>query len=471
MSHDSPTPMDNSPAMHYIRHLAGYPNPNNTNPGTVSMGVPLDQLPLWDDILLLPAQVGNRKPLLGIYHPPIAPNPPIPQSARLFFEEQTKAYQRVGKELILGQGEHALKLETPLLISDMSFGSLSDIAKYILATGAEEAGTAICSGEGGILDIEANANSRFILQVGTAEFGLTLNNLNKYKDRIKAVHFKGGQAAKTGTGGLLPAEKITDTIREARGLGDHIGDVHSPATFLGRTSTTDMVHFKEQIMQALGKTVPFGYKLSANHIEADIDFALAIGCDYIILDGRGGATGAAPAYFRNHISIPTIPALARARRHLDAQDPRKHGHVKLIITGGLRVPADFVKALALGADAVALSNSVLWAMGCIARRKCYDNQCPVGIATQDPNRIAKLLEKGTRGNKVDKQYIKQVKNFLEASVKEMQTLAAACGLTHLNQLSRYDIATFNRELAYLAGVPYAGVGELTLASQMPPPAP
>ena len=111
-------------------------------------------------------------------------------------------------------------------------------------------------------------------------------------------------------------------------------------------------------------------------------------CDYIILDGRGGGTGAAPTLFRDHISVPTIPALARARRHLDRCG---RGDVTLIITGGLRTPADFVKALALGADAIALSNAAMQAIGCIAMRACQTNNCPVGIATQKPHLVSRLV--------------------------------------------------------------------------------
>ena len=127
--------------------------------------------------------------------------------------------------------------------------------------------------------------------------------------------------------------------------------------------------------------IPIGYKLSANHIEDDIDFALEAGADYIILDGRGGGTGAAALIFRNHISVPTITALARARKHLDAKTGRE---VSLVITGGLRVAEDFVKVKAMGADAVAVSNSAMQAVGCIAARMCNSNNCPVGVSTQKP---------------------------------------------------------------------------------------
>jgi len=134
--------------------------------------------------------------------------------------------------------------------------------------------------------------------------------------------------------------------------------------------------------------IPIGFKLSAQHIERDIDFAVAAGADYIILDGRGGGTGAAPLLFRNHISVPTIPALARARHHLDKIGAS--GRVTLIITGGLRTHTDFAKALALGADGVAISNSAMQAIGCVGARICNTNLCPAGIATQKPELRKKL---------------------------------------------------------------------------------
>ena len=125
--------------------------------------------------------------------------------------------------------------------------------------------------------------------------------------------------------------------------------------------------------------IPVGFKLAASRIEEDIDFALNVGVDYIILDGRGGGTGSAPTILRNNINVPTIPALARARKHLDKRNAKG---ITLIITGGLRVAEDFAKAMMMGADAIAVSNSALQAIGCLGMRACSSNNCPVGIATQ-----------------------------------------------------------------------------------------
>jgi glutamate synthase domain-containing protein 2 len=168
--------------------------------------------------------------------------------------------------------------------------------------------------------------------------------------------------------------------------------------------------------------------------------------DYIILDGRGGGTGAAPRLFRNHILVPTIPALVRARRHLDA---RTGGEVTLIITGGLRVAEDFVKAMALGADAVAVSNSAMQAVGCIAARMCHTNNCPVGVATQKPELHKRLNVQRGAG---------QLARYCGASVELMQVLARACGHDSLSKFCPDDLSTWKREMTDLSGIRFAAVG-------------
>ena len=157
-------------------------------------------------------------------------------------------------------------------------------------------------------------------------------------------------------------------------------DAISPPTFDAPSTLKEFRQFADEVRERSGG-IPIGFKLSANHIEADIDFAVEAGADYIILDGRGGGTGAAPLLFRDHISVPTIPALARARAHLDRKAGRE---ISLIITGGLRMPEDFIKAMAMGADGIALANSAIQAIGCVAARICNTNNCPTGIATQKP---------------------------------------------------------------------------------------
>ena len=378
-----------------------------------SMGVPRNELPDWDDIQLLTAQLAT---------PPLLDD------------------DAVGTEVIIGpNAQKPLKLDIPLFVSDMSFGALSLSAKVALARGAELAGTGICSGEGGMLPEEQAENSRYFYELASARFGFDWDKL----DRVQAFHFKGGQGAKTGTGGHLPGKKVTGKIAEVRGLAAGT-DAISPSRFPDWTEVSQIKEFADEVRTRTGG-IPIGYKLSAQHIEADIDAALAVGVDYIILDGRGGGTGAAPLIFRDNISVPTIPALARARRHLDKLG---RGDISLVITGGLRKPADFIKAMALGADAIAVSNSAMQAIGCLAMRACHTNNCPVGIATQKPELVNRLIADNSA---------KQLANFFGASVELMQVMARACGHDHLSKFNHNDLTTWQREMADLSGVNFGGV--------------
>jgi glutamate synthase domain-containing protein 2 len=322
----------------------------------------------------------------------------------------------------------------------MSFGALSQEAKVSLARGAELAGTGICSGEGGMLPEEQQANSRYFYELASARFGWSLDKVA----RVQAFHFKGGQGAKTGTGGHLPGDKVRGRIAAVRNLPEGQPAI-SPATFPDLHGVADFRRVADEVREVSGG-IPIGFKLSAQHIEDDIDFALAVGCEYLILDGRGGATGAAPELFKDNISVPTIPALARARRHLDRQ--RKGREVTLFITGGLRTEADFCKALALGADGIAVANSALQAIGCLGMRACHTNNCPVGIATQKPHLRARLeVERSAQ----------QLHNFFAATVEMMQVMARACGHSHLHDFNVDDLTTWDRDMAYLTGIPYGGV--------------
>jgi len=378
-----------------------------------AMGVPKYALPQWDDLQIMVAQL-HRKPLM---------------------EDVA-----VGTELIIGpESKKPLMLKIPLFVSDMSFGALSEEAKVAMAKGAELSGTGICSGEGGMLPEEQEANSRYFYELASAKFGYS----EKLMGQVQAFHFKGGQGAKTGTGGHLPAAKNIGKIAEVRGIP--VGEpAISPPTFEDLNTPADFKNFADRVREVSGG-VPIGFKLSANHIERDIEFALQASADYIILDGRGGGTGAAPTLFRDHISVPTIPALARARHYLNKQNAT--GKVTLIVTGGLRVPSDFVKALALGADGIALSNSAMQAIGCVGARICHSNNCPAGIATQKPE-LRERLDVENAAMRLNR--------FFDASVELMQVMARACGHSHFNQFNKEDLATFDRKLAELSGVDFSG---------------
>ena len=407
-------PTSEEPTVQRIHEMAKHGLENVGHHGEmVAMGVPRPILPQWDDIQMLAAQFAT-KPLM---------------------EDMD-----VGTELVIGpKAKRPLTLKIPLFVSDMSFGALSQHAKVALSTGAELAGTGICSGEGGMLPEEQQANSRYFYEYASAGFGYSEEHLPK----VQAFHFKGGQGAKTGTGGHLPGNKVTEKIAAVRGLKPG-QDAVSPPTFAELNTPKDFARFSDRVREVSGG-IPIGMKLSANHIEDDIDFALASGVDYIVLDGRGGGTGAAPRIFRDHISVPTIPALARARRHLDAKG---RGDVTLIITGGLRLPEDFIKAMALGADGVALSNSALQSIGCVAARVCNTNQCPAGIATQNPE-LSKRLDVNEAAAKLAR--------FFGASTHLMQVMARACGNDHLNKFNINDITTWKKEMAELTGIRFGGV--------------
>ena len=275
--------------------------------------------------------------------------------------------------------------------------------------------------------------------------GLFERGLEKVK-QTQAFHVKGGQGAKTGTGGHLPGNKVNGKIAEVRGLEPGMAAV-SPPRFPEWDSLNQFREFADEVREHTGG-IPIGFKLSAQHIEKDIDAALEVGVDYIILDGRGGGTGAAPVIFRDNISVPTIPALARARRHLDESG---NEDITLIITGGLRTPADFAKAMALGADGIAVSNSALQAIGCLGMRACNTNNCPVGIATQKDHLRARLI--------VD-QAAERLSRFFEATIQLISVLARANGHDHLNKFNIEDLTTFNRDMAYLTGISYGGVKPL-----------
>ncbi len=407
-------PESTEPYTTYIKYLATNGLKKTGHHGvTTAMGVDRNTLPKWENIQFLPAQLA-RKPL----------NDRDP----------------VTTEVVIGRrAKKPLTLKVPFFVSDMSYGALSREAKIALAKGAEMAGTGICSGEGGMLPEEQSNNSRYFYELASGRFGFSWDKVQK----AQAFHFKGGQAAKTGVGGHLPGHKVSEEIAEVRALKKGEAAI-SPSTFSDLKTPEDFAKVANKVRKKTGG-IPIGFKISASHIEKDIDFALASGVDYIILDGRGGGTGAAPIVLRNHICVPTIPALARARHHLNSL---KAYDIDLIITGGLRVPTDFVKALALGADAIALSNSALQAIGCLGMRACHTNNCPVGIATQKENLRARLI--------INKS-AEQLYNFFAASQHLMQVMARACGYNDTSKFNMKDLSTFDYDLHRLTNITYAGM--------------
>jgi len=407
-------PESTEPYTSYIKELSqnGLKNVGHHGPSE-AMGVNRNTLPKWEDIQFLPAQLSKR-PLLD--------------------EDAVRTQVTIGPA-----AQKPLELDIPIFVSDMSFGALSREAKIALSKGAERAGTGICSGEGGMLPAEQENNSRYFYELASGMFGFSWDKVQK----AQAFHFKAGQGAKTGTGGHLPGNKVSAEIAEVRGLKEGETAI-SPAAFPNLKSIEDFKTFANEVREKTGG-IPIGFKLAASHIEEDIDFALAVGVDYIILDGRGGGTGSAPSILRNNINVPTIPALARARKHLDSLGV---DDVSLIITGGLRVADDFAKALMLGADAIAVSNSALQAIGCLGMRACSSNNCPVGIATQKENLRQRIIIE---------QSAKQLENFFLASNELIKVVARSCGYDDIKRFQHSDLSTLNWEMHKISGVKYAGV--------------
>jgi len=407
-------PENTEPYTGYIKELAQNSLKNYGQHGpSAAMGVDRDFLPKWENIQFLPAQVAKR-PLLD--------------------------NEDVNTKVVIGPlARKPLELEKPIFVSDMSFGALSREAKIALSKGAELAGTGICSGEGGMLAEEQANNSRYFYELASGKFGFSWEKVKK----AQAFHFKGGQGAKTGTGGHLPGAKVTKEIAHVRGLKEGETAI-SPAAFPDLLTAEDFNAFANEVRERTGG-IPIGFKLAASHVEMDIDFALKVGVDYIILDGRGGGTGDAPTILRDNINVPTIPALARARKHLDHVGAKD---VTLIITGGLRLPEDFAKALMLGADAVAVANSALQAIGCLGMRACNTNNCPVGIATQKENLRNRLI--------IDTS-AKQLNNFFNASNDLIKVIARACGHNKVNKFNFDDLSTLDFNIHRLTGINYAGL--------------
>jgi glutamate synthase domain-containing protein 2/rubredoxin len=330
-----------------------------------------------------------------------------------------------------------LELGTPVYVTHMSFGALSREVKIALARGSAAAGTAIGSGEGGILSEELEAAGRYIFEYVPNRYSVTDENLK----RVDAVEIKIGQSSKPGLGGHLPGEKVTEEIAAIRGFPPG-QDIISPSRYADIHSSGDLERLVGELRQRSGGK-PIGIKLAAGHLEQDLEFALAAGPDFITIDGRPGGTGASPKFVKDATSVPTIFALARARKLLDASGA---GQVSLVITGGLRVSSDFAKALALGADAVAVGTAALMACCCQQFRMCNTGQCPVGCATQDPELRARLdIEHSA----------KRVENYLCVCTEELEEFARLTGRSRIGDLDRSDLCTVNLDMARTLGIEHA----------------
>ena len=368
-------------------------------------------LPRWEDILLLGAQLDPA---------PLDDGAPV--------DVRTVIGKKAKKPMVL---------ESPVFISHMSFGALSKEIKTALAKGSAEIRTAMCSGEGGILPEERDAAYKYIFEYIPNKYSVTDENLQ----RADAIEIKIGQGTKPGMGGHLPGSKVTQEIADIRGKkkGE---DIQSPSRFPEVNSREDLKKMVDMLRERSGGR-PIGIKLAAGNIEKDIQYALYARPDFITVDGRGGATGSSPLLLRESTSVPTIYALSRARKALDAAG----SDIELVITGGLRVSSDFAKAIAMGADAVAVASAALIAAACQQYRICGSGMCPVGVATQDPE-LRKRLN-------ID-DAAKRVANYLRVSTEELKTFARISGVKSIHDLTKDNLITTDEDIAKYAAISHAG---------------
>jgi len=340
------------------------------------------------------------------------------------------ADEAVNTETVIGpKAQKPLVIQTPIYITHMSFGALSKKVILALAKGSAAVKTAMCSGEGGILPESIENAYRFIFEYVPNEYSATDENLK----RADAIEIKIGQSAKPGMGGHLPAAKVTKDIAAIRGRPEG-SDIVSPSRFKDIRNRDDLRR-KVNHLRVISEGRPIGIKLAAGSIEADLEVALYAEPDFITIDGRPGATGSAPKFVKDSTSIPSIFALRRARKFLDE---RRAKGVSLVITGGLRVSSDFAKAIALGADAIAIGTAALIACGCQQYRICNTGRCPVGITTHDPNLTSRL--------DVDES-AERLSNFLRVSTEELKTYARLTGNDDVHKLSMLDLCTTNSEIS------------------------
>lgn len=393
-----------------IRHMADIHEMAVTGKSIIEAMATRMPVPAWEDILILGAQLNP---------PPVAEHAPVRISAT------------IGK-----RAKKPMVLEGPVYISHMSFGALSRETKIALAKGSAMAKTAMCSGEGGVLPEEKAAAHRYIFEYVPNLYSVTEENLTT----SDAIEIKIGQGTKPGMGGHLPGEKVTREIAEIRGkpMGK---DVISPSKFEMIKSKEDLRTLVSDLRELSGGR-PIGIKIAAGRIEKDLAFAAFAEPDFVTIDGRGGATGASPKLIRDATSVPTVYALYRAKKFLS-----EHGFpIDLVITGGLRVSSDFAKAIALGADAVAVASAGLMAAACQQYRICGSGMCPVGVATQEPALRQRLQQDAVA---------QRVANYLNCSFEELRTFARITGHENIHDLCVDDLCTVSEEIANHTNIPHA----------------
>src|SRR6516225_9731891 len=391
------------------------------------------KIPSWDDLTFLPGTL-TRFVIEG-------------------YREKCETRTVIGP-----RAKRPLVLDIPVYITGMSFGALSYEAKIALARGATMAGTATCSGEGGMIPDERRYSSKWFYQCIQSRYGFNPNHLRL----ADACEFFIGQGCKVGLGGHLMGQKVTDQVAEMRSLPAGI-DQRSPARHPDWLGPDDLSLKVQEVREATDYRVPIQLKLGAARVYDDVRMAAKCGPDIIYLDGAEGGTGAGPHVAAEETGIPLIAAIPEARRALE--DVGLSDEIDLVVAGGIRNGGDVAKCLALGATAVAIGHSALMALNCnkeipgvtdylgtvgVPAGQCYHchtGRCPVGVATQDPELRKRLV--------VD-EAANRVYNFLHTLTLECQMLARACGKTDVHNLEPEDLCALTVEASAMARVPLAG---------------
>jgi glutamate synthase domain-containing protein 2 len=361
------------------------------------------------------------------------------------------------KTVIGPRAKRPIELDIPIYITGMSFGALSYEAKMALARGATMAGSATCSGEGGMIPDERRYSQKWFYQCIQSRYGFNPHHL-RLADGCEIFI---GQGCKVGLGGHLMGQKVTDQVAEMRSLPAGI-DQRSPARHPDWLGPDDLALKINELREATNGEIPIQLKLGSARVYDDVRMAAKCNPDSIYIDAMEGSTGAGPHIATEETGVPGIAAIRQARKALD--DVGMTGEISLVYAGGIRNGADVAKAIALGADAVAIGTSAMMALNCnkaipeanfeeeigVEAGHCYHchtGRCPVGVATQDP-----LLRKRLNPDEA----AERVYNFLHTLTLECQMMARACGKTNVHSLEPEDLAALTMEASALAMVPLAG---------------
>ena len=374
------------------------------------------KLPHFDDLLVLPSQLTRMS--IDTY--------------REDCKTQTVLGSRYAKK--------PLVIETPIMISGMSYGALSKEAKIALAKATDIVGTSINNGEGGLLPEERSNSYKQVVQILPSRIGFSLRNI----EAADALEIIVGIGAKPGLSGHLMGSKITKEIAAFRQLPEGI-DLHSHPRHGDIFGADDLCLKMEELRDVTDSEIPIFIKIAAGRVWEDVKIAVKAGVDGIVIDGAEGGTGAAPVIASNNLGIPTLPALVQAVKSLE--DSGVKDEISLIVSGGIKDGADVAKAIALGADAVAIGTGAMVAMGCVVCLRCHEGKCPFGIGTQDPE-LRKNLDIDEAAQKVA--------NYIQGMTYEAVILAKAAGKTKLHSMEREDLRSLTLEACAMTGIPLVG---------------